>query len=63
MAKKRAAAIEEKATPATMVMKATKEAVNSIKWYKASVEFKDEMREAVCDTFVKGFEECKRKMG
>lgn len=55
--------VEEKAIATMMVMEATKkEVTKSIMRYKASVEFEDEVREAVCDAFFKDFEECKKKM-
>lgn len=44
-----------------LVVEAMKEAADSVRRYKASAKFEDEIREAVCDAFVKGFE-CKRKM-
>lgn len=45
------------------VMEAVKkEVANSVQCYKASVAFKDEVREVVHDAFIKGFEECKKKM-
>lgn len=55
---------EKEATIAVAVMEATKkEAIDSMRCYKALAAFEDEVREAVCDRFIKGFEKCKRKMG
>lgn len=49
--------IEEKAIIIMVVMEvAKKEAAYSIMQYKALVEFEDEVREAIYDTFFKGFE-------
>lgn len=54
--------MEEKVATTIMVMEAAKKgAANSIR-YRASTEFKDEVQEAVCNVFIKGFKECKRKM-
>lgn len=59
MAEGRATVTEEKAATIMMVMEAVKkEATESIKRYKASTEFEEEVREAVCYAFIKGFEEC-----
>lgn len=30
--------------------------------YKTSMEFEDEVNEAVCNAFYKGFDECKKKV-
>lgn len=38
---------------------AWEEAIQVIARYKASTEFENEISEAVCDAFYKGFEECK----
>lgn len=54
---------EEKVTTATMVIEATKkEVTDSVKQYKTLMEFEDEVQEVVCEAFIKGFEECKKKM-
>lgn len=46
-----------------MVTEITKEEVaHSFRRYKASTKFEEEVWEAICDAFMKGFEECKRKM-
>lgn len=42
------------------VMKA--EVAKAIEIYKDSADFKDEVSEAACNTFEKGFEECDRKV-
>lgn len=54
---------EEKATNVEVVMEVAKEeAARSILQYKASAEFEDEVREAICNALFKDFEECKKKI-
>lgn len=56
-------AIEGKAIVAEVMVRVAKEEVaQAIAWYKASVEFEDEVNEAVCNAFYKGFNNCKRKV-
>lgn len=46
-----------------VVVKAAKEeASQAVMWYKAFMEFEDEVNEAVYDAFYKGFDECKKKV-
>lgn len=59
----RVIAIEVKSIATKAVVGVTKEeATQVIVWYKASPEFEDKVSEAVCSTFFKSFEECKKKV-
>lgn len=58
----RATAVEEQATTVTMIMEAMKEAANSVKVVQSLGQFEEEVQEAVCNVFMKGFDECKKKI-
>lgn len=48
---------------AKMVAKVSMEEVaRVVEQYKNSADFKDEVNKAICDSYHKGFEECKRKV-
>lgn len=55
--------VEEKATAAVALIEPTKkEATEAVSRFKASVEFIEEVREAVVDFLLKGFMNCKVKL-
>lgn len=51
--------VEEEATTAKVMVRATKEVAQVIMQYKVSVEFEDKVSEAVYNAFYKGFNKCK----
>lgn len=63
MTKERAMMAEERATVVEIVARVVREeATQAVVWYKTSIMFEDEVNEAVCNAYYKGFEECKRKV-
>ncbi|WP_374695556.1 hypothetical protein ACEW7V_00655 [Areca yellow leaf disease phytoplasma] len=56
--------VEEKAMVAVALMEAAKkEVAKAIPEFKASNAFINKVREVVFDAFLKGFEDCKKKVG
>lgn len=43
------------------MVEAIKEVAKAVMWYKASMELEDEVREVVCDAFVKGFRSVRKR--
>lgn len=59
----RATTAEEKVLAFEMVIRVAKEeAIQAIVRYKVSEAFEDDVSEAVCNAFCKGFDECKKKV-